>query len=289
MALLAAGCERFRERRPKRVGMALGGGGAKGLAHIPFLETLDELGIRPYRIAGTSIGAIIGALYASGLSGKDIRGLVDRLMVSEKEGWAEALFRKDVLKWIEFIDPDLGRGGLIDSEAFLAYLEQALQATSFDDLEIPLQVVAADFWKREQVIFSSGELSPAIKASMALPGLFSPVTYRGRVLVDGGLVNPVPYDLLMDDCDVVIAIDVIGTRVPDEDGVPSYLETVFNGFQIMQQAIMTEKLKHQRPTVYLKPELAGFRVLEFYRAEEIYRQTGPASRTLKRRLQSLLS
>lgn len=148
-------------------------------------------------------------------------------------------------------------------------------------LEIPLQIVATDFWERRQVVFSGGELAPAIAASIAIPGYFTPVSYRGQVLVDGGLVNPVPYDLLLDDCDTTIAVDVIGEREPQsEDIKPSYFETTFNAFQILQATVNREKLLRQPPQIYIKPDIKNIRVLEFYKFEEIFRQARSAKTKL---------
>lgn len=261
-----------RQPEPPRIGIALGGGGAKGLAHIPVLETLDGLGLRPNRIAGTSVGAVIGALYASGMSGKSIRELVDGLTVSEDESWLDSLFSEDVARWFSFMELKLGNGGLVDSGVFMDYLQQKLGVERFEQLTIPLQVVAIDFWQREQVVFNSGELRAAIQASIAIPGLFEPVNHRGRVLVDGGLVNPVPYDLLFDDCDLVIAVDVLGRRTPEGSKGPGYFETTFNSFQIMQSAIMREKIRQRPPDIYIKPAIEDVRVLEFYKADQIYTQ-----------------
>ncbi|TNF90142.1 MAG: patatin-like phospholipase family protein, partial [Gammaproteobacteria bacterium] len=201
---LLAGCDAWRARG--KIGLALGGGGARGLAHILMLEVFDELELRPHRIAGTSIGAVIGVMYASGMSAREIRQLVDRLTVSDDESWLSSLFEQDVGRWWDFIDLKLGSGGLIDTDGFARFLEQTIGVTHFDQLGIPLRIVATDFWEREQVIFRHGSLRPAIQASIAIPGLFSPLQHQGRVLVDGGLVNPVPYDLLFDDCDTVVAI-----------------------------------------------------------------------------------
>lgn len=273
--------------RKDRVGIALGGGGAKGLAHIPMLEVLDELGIKPFRIAGTSIGAVVGCLYASGMSGSAIRKLVDDLTVSEQESWLDSLFNEDIGRWIDFIEFRLGEGGLIDSDAFIDYLREKTQVSRFNQLKIPLSVVATDFWERKQVVFDSGDLMTAVKASMAVPGLFNPVVYKDRVLVDGGLVNPVPFDLLLDECDLVIAIDVLGHRTPDPNNGPSYFETMFNSFQIMQAATMHEKLQYKQPDVYIKPDLRDIRVLDFYKAEEIYRQSESARKELYDRLSSI--
>jgi len=211
------------------------------------------------------------------MSGQQVRELIDRLTVSADESWLGALFDEDVGRWWDFIELQLGSGGLMDTAAFGAFLQETIGLSRFEELEIPLTVVATDFWKRKQVIFDDGELIPAIQASIAIPGLFSPVQHNGRVLVDGGLVNPVPYDLLLDDCDLVIAIDVLGKRTPDaENNGPSYFETTFNAFQIQQASLMREKLKNRRPQIYIQPELENIRVLEFNRVDEIYAQAMPA-------------
>ena len=267
-----------------KIGLALGGGGAKGLAHILMLQVLDELNIRPHRIAGTSIGSIIGALYASGMSGQEIYQFIDRLTVSEDESWLGALFKEDVGRWWDIIDIQLGRGGLLDTKGLATFLQETIAVSRFKELDIPLKVVATDFWKRKQVVFDKGDLFPAIQASIAIPGLFSPVQYKGRVLVDGGLVNPVPYDLLFDDCEVVIAIDVLGTRTPLYDNDPSYFENTFNTFQIMQASIVREKIKRHPPHIYIHPDLNNIRVLDFHRFEEIYDQAMPARNKLERAL-----
>lgn len=271
-----------------RVGIALGAGGAKGLAHIPMLETFDDLGIKPHCIAGSSFGAVIGALYASGLSGREIREFIGELVISENEKWPEALFRKDILKWIDFIDPEIGKGGLVGSDSFIHYLYKALNSTRLEELPIPLKIVAADLWNREQIVLESGDLPTAIKASMALPGLFSPVPLDGRLLVDGGTINPVPYDLLLDECDIVIAVDVMGSCSKTASMTPSFFDTIFNSIHVLQQAILSEKLKRHRPQIYLKPDIVDVRVLEFFEAETIYRQAEPAREQLQRELSALL-
>lgn len=283
---LLAGCDIGKTRG--KIGLALGGGGARGLAHIPMLQVLDQLGVRPHRIAGTSIGAVIGALYASGMSGQEIRDLVDRLTVSTDESWLSALFKEDVGHWWNFIELQFGRGGMIDTGAFAAFIGDTMGVSRFEDLEIPLKVVATDFWHSTQVVFDSGELLPALRASIAIPGLFSPVHYKGHVLVDGGLANPVPYDLLFDECEVVVAIDVSGRRSPSSDDGPSYFETIFNTMQIMQGSIVREKIRYRPPQIYIHPELDNVRVLDFNRVDEIYHQATPARDELLRALRHLV-
>jgi NTE family protein len=271
-----------------RIGIALGAGGANGLAHILMLEALDELGVRPHRIAGSSIGAIIGALYAAGMSGKAIRELVERFLITPDENLVDELLHRDALRWVDFLEIELGQGGLLSSQNFIAFLYETLPHDRFEALQIPLRITAADLRSREQVVLQSGALLPAIKASMALPGVFAPVRLGERLLVDGGTVNPVPYDLLGDDCDIVIAIDVSGERTLPAAEDPGYFETIFNAVKIMQHAIMREKRRYAPPTLYIAPRIVDVRALEFHRAKQVFAQAAPAKRELKRRLGELL-
>ena len=279
---LLAACDQLRGK--KKIGLALGGGGAKGIAHIPMLEVFDQYGIVPHRLAGTSIGAVIGSLYASGMSGADVRKVLDALTKSKDEDWLYSLRNEEVSRWFEFLDLRLGRGGLINPDKIGAFLGKRLKVSSFEKLKIPLQVVAADLWSRKQVVFESGDLVTAVTASMAIPGLFEPVKYQGKVLVDGSVVNPLPYDLLFDDCDVVVAIDVLGERTPDSKSSPGYFETSFNTLQIMENAIVTEKLKHKPPDIYIKPKLRDIRVLDFYKVDKIFHQAESSRRELAEKL-----
>lgn len=270
-----------------RIGLALGSGGARGLAHVQVFEVLDALDLRPHRISGASIGAIMGSLYAAGLSASDIHDAIDEITRRSDEGWLETLSR-ELTRWLRFIEPDTAPGGVVDPDAFVEFLKETAGVTRFDELAIPLQVVATDFWTREMVVFDSGDLWPAVQASMAVPGLFKPVSHQDRLLVDGGLTNPVPFDLL-EDCDLIIAVDVLGTRTPDaENEEPSSLENIFNTFQIMQNSILSEKLKRLEPDIMVRPEIEDVRVLEFYRFENIPEQGRPARDALEKELRERL-
>lgn len=283
--LLLAGCGPGKKSiQESKVGLALGAGGAKGLAHTVIFEALDEFGIHPYMIAGTSMGAVMGAMYASGLSGSDIRALINRHMVTDEETWSDAILNKDILRWMEIIDPELGSGGLLSSDGFIRVLQDNIKAETFADLKIPLKVVAADLRSSEEHVFDKGPLKPALQASIAIPGIFSPVVYNNRLYVDGSTVNPVPYDLLFAECDITIAVDVSGSMTPENDDSPSYFDTIFTSISIMQNAIMREKLKQRPPDIYLKPDIRDIRVLEFYEAESIFRQAAPMKQQLKAQL-----
>ncbi len=271
----------------EKIGLALGGGGAKGLAHIPMLEALDDLGLKPHRIAGASIGAVIGALYASGLPARQIRERVRRMLVGKGESVRDALRRKEVLKWIEFMDLEFGRHALFKGDRFIRFLDDAMGVAAFEALPIPLRVVAADFWTSEQVVLETGKLLPAIKASMGLPGVFTPVILEGRVLVDGGGVNPVPHDLL-DDCDLVVAIDVMGRRKAPGRDAPNLFRAVLGMFDIMQNSIVAQRLRNNPPDIYIRPDIVGVDLLDFHKADAIYAQAEPARKKLRRELAAWL-
>lgn len=168
-------------RRP-RVGVALGGGSARGYAHIGVLAALERRGVRPDVVVGTSFGAVIGALYASG---RDLASL---------RADAELLRRRDVFPHI--LDCGVSRGALLRGDRLEAYFDRLVEGRHFEDCPLPLAVVATDLDSAERVVLRTGPLAPALRASATLPGLFAPVRLDGRRLIDGGIGTPVPLDTL---------------------------------------------------------------------------------------------
>ena len=234
------------------------------------------------------MGAVIGVLYASGMSGKAIRSLIDDLVVKENESFTDALGRWEAFKWVGFVAPELGNGGLLSTEKFVQFIQEAINCSTFEELNIPLKIVAADFWNREQVVFERGDLFPALQASIAIPGLFTPIIHQGRALVDGSAANPVPYDMLLEHCDITIAVDVQGKWTPDEDLKPSLFDAAMGASLIMQSSITREQLKRQTPTIYLTPEINDIRVLDFDKADTIYQQANSSKQRLRKQLRRLL-
>jgi NTE family protein len=266
--------------------IALGGGGARGIAHITILEALDELGVRPLAISGTSIGAIIGAAYASGVEAKHLRAHTLVVMRKRSEVMAK-LLKARVGRFTDLVLRGFGNPMLLDAEIFLDLFWPDSVPERFEDLAIPLHVVTTDFHDRCEAVFSTGLLAPAVAGSMAIPGLIKPVEVDGRVLVDGGAVNPLPYDLLFEAADVVIAVDVTfgGAR---ERRVPEPFNAMFGAAQIMQGAIIAQKLKLRAPDILVRPQVEQFRVLDFFRAAQILRAAESAKEEIKRKLAALL-
>jgi len=278
----------IKKRKAPKIGLALGGGGVRGLAHIPVLEVLDEYGIRPSIIAGTSMGAIIGALYASGLSGREIRERVSRPLVRKVDTWRDLMAKKnDVLKLLSALAVEFPRGGLISTRGFIAYFFNEIKTKTFEELSIPLLVTATDYWNAEEIVFEKGKLFSALQASMAVPGVFAPVQTGGRVLVDGGIVNLVPYDLLLKRVDFTIAVDVSGTHDRGRKEIPSAFESVLKAFNIMQTAALAEKMKHWKPDLYVRPDIRGVRIFDFGKADEVFHQAGPAVEGMRKQLQEM--
>jgi NTE family protein len=264
------------------VAIALGGGGARGIAHIVILEALDELGVKPVALAGTSIGAILGAVYASGVEARDLRAHTLAVMRRRSEVMGK-LLKARVGRFTDLVLRGLGNPILLDAEIFLDLFWPNTMPQRFEDLAIPFLVVTTDFHNRCEAIFSKGPLAPAVAGSMAIPGLIKPVENEGRVLIDGGAVNPLPYDLLFDAADIVVAVDVTfgGSR---ERRSPPPFNAMFGAAQIMQGAITAQKLKSRAPDILVRPPVEQFRVLDFFRAAQILRATDSIKDEIKRSL-----
>jgi NTE family protein len=138
------------------------------------------------------------------------------------------------------------------------------------------------------VTFDKGDLIPPIKAGYSLPGLFTPVKIKNRILIDGGAVNPLPFDLIRNQCDITIAIDVTAVKTQSENEIPPTFDSVFTTYQTMQNSIIKERLKFLKPDIYIKPEIYDVRVFDFGKTDSIFKQALPAKEELKKQLEIFL-
>lgn len=271
----------------KTFALALGGGGARGLAHICVIEALDELSLKPVAIAGTSIGAAVGAAYAAGMSGKALRRYVTTLAHNRPDVWSRLASARGAT-FSQMFTTAFGNPMVLDAEKFSATFLPPEVPTDFSGLGIPLHVIAADLYAREEVVFTQGALRPVIAASMAVPGLLRPVEIEGRVLVDGGAVNPLPFDRLRGVADVVIAVDAsVGPSAAR--GVPDPWETLFSTLQVMGHTIVSAKLKENAPDLVLRPNVGVFKMLDFFQATSILRASEPIKDEIREKLSALLA
>ena len=272
----------------KTFALALGGGGARGLAHIAVIEALDDMEVKPAAIAGTSIGALIGAAYAAGMRGKDIRrhvlafahnrGETVRRLIAARAGTLANLFVGA-----------FGHATQLNAERLCAqFLPDAIPA-DFSALAIPLTVVATDLHRRQEALFTSGLLRAALAASIAIPGLMRPVAIDHRILIDGGATNPLPFDRLRAAADFILAVDVLAVPPAARGDIPSAWECMYTALNIMGSAIVAAKLDHAAPDLLIRPNVGIFRTLDFYKATAILRAAEAVKAEVKEKLGALLS
>ncbi len=287
--------------RKRRIGLALGSGSAKGWAHIGVIRALEAMGVRIDVISGTSIGALVGAAYAS--------DQLDRL-----EAWVRELTWRDVL---QTMDISLQGGGFIQGEKLMGIFRRHVEGETMDSLAKPFAAVATDLHTGQEVWLRDGSLLEGVRASIALPGLFTPMEYRGRWLVDGGLVNPVPVSLCRAmGADVVIAVnlndDILKKRksqhrqqagppapakaeadlweqfsqrvselvnaqaeklnlplIWNHRDAPGLLDVVLGSLYIMQDRLTRSRMAGDPPDITISPRLAHIGLMEFHKADEL--------------------
>lgn len=295
------------------IGLALGGGMARGFAHIGVIRTLEKYGIKPTVIAGTSIGAVVGASY---LTGK----------MTELEEWARSLNRFRILS---YLDVRVRSAGLIGGKRLNTLLDQHFGSMTMADLPGHLTTVAADLATGHEVWIQDGPLTDAIRASFALPGVFPPVSLNGRLLVDGALVNPCPISVCQaQGARMTIAVDLhadmIGKAIkpgknfqtvagfdmfddkdvpPDrqepflnnplsfrlfsrEPSQPSLFGVMVSALGIMQDRLTRSRLAGDPPDIHIKPQLGHIGMLEFERAEDLIRLGAEATERVMPEIQA---
>lgn len=269
------------------VAVAFGGGGARGLAHIHVIEALDELGVSPVAITGSSIGAIMGAGMAAGMSGAEIRDFTLSTVGRPREVMNRLWSMRPTT--LSDVVSNGFRIGQYNLERILkAFMPETLPA-EFRDLKIPLHVTATDYYGQTELLIGDGDLYQAMAASAAIPAVFMPVRINGRVMIDGGIFNPVPFEYLFDKADIVVGIDVVGGPSGDHTTMPNRIDSLFGASQLMMQSIIAGKLRVRRPHVFLAPDVGRFKVLDFMKAAEVLETSAAVKDDVKRALDAEIS
>ncbi|GAA0897781.1 patatin-like phospholipase family protein [Virgisporangium ochraceum] len=231
------------------IGLALGGGAVRGAAHIGVLAALEEAGLAPAVIAGTSAGAVVGSLYAAGMRPAEIADMARKL------------------RWTRLVLPAMNRRALLDTARLGRFLDQTLGSRAFADLEVPFAAVAAELTTGARIVMSEGPVADAVLASAAIPGVFPPVTRDDRLLVDGGLVDLVPAGVARTlGADVVVAFDVSG---PLPRRAPTSMLQILVAATHLQTGV-AEQLAVEADLV-LAPEVDEFAFWELSRIPEFER------------------
>jgi NTE family protein len=233
------------------IGVALGGGFARGIAHIGVLKVLEEEGIAVRFVAGTSVGALIGAAYCSGLTIRELEEVAHQVRFTTFARWT------------------LSRYGFASNDRMVPFLERTLKAKTFEDLRIPLGVTATDFNSGEGAVFQSGSLIDPVRASCAYPGMFLPVNIGGRWLVDGMLSHPVPTLPVRElGAQRVLAVHLKGKW--SSHGAPRHLFDVIGQSFAIAQDCMSDRWRNAADLV-VEPDVAGFDYDDFKRADQLIR------------------
>jgi len=243
-------------KRPT-VGLALGSGAARGLAHIGVLEVLFSSRIPVDVIVGCSMGAVIGGCYAAGMAASELLEI------------GMSIDRREVFRHIDLTVPN--RGGLISGTKMDALLEELTRGKTFEELRLPFACTAADINTGEEVVIEDGPIHKGIRASSSIPGVLQPVTHAGRALVDGGILNPIPANYLAAlGVDVSIAVDVMPVLKPSPEQLgkaPSIVSTLINSFDIMGRLVAAPVAC--MATVVIRPQVGEVFGAEFWRGPEL--------------------
>ncbi len=275
-----------RSKHPK-IGLALGGGSARGLAHIPMLEVLDDMGLVPSLITGCSFGALVGAAYASGMSGKEIRSHAEHLLGNRIE-FARHLFGKRRIDVASLFSLRSLASLQLNGERLAdAALPDGLPL-AIEDLKIPLRILTTDYGNMCEHVISKGPLLKAVGASIAIPGVIAGPMIDGRLHVDGGVTNPVPFDHARDGCDFVIAIDVTGKPNLGNGRHPSNISVAVGSLLIMFSKVAELNRQINAPDVYMQPDLSGVGATDFFKVREIFKAMDPEKERFRQMLEQSL-
>ncbi len=269
-----------------RIGLALGGGGARGLAHLHVLEAFDDLGVRPTMIAGASIGSLYGACYAAGMSGAELRAHTAAQLRSRAQAAAK-LMRARVGRITDLIGAGSRNPMLLDAEKLLGQFLPSALPERFEQLAAPFVAIGTDFFGRREVRISRGALLPALAASIAIPGLFRPVAHEGLTLIDGAMTNPLPFAVFGEAVDAVLAVDVTGGPVPG-GRAPNAFETMLGASQIMQSTIVDAAVARRRPDSLIRPDVSGITLLDFFKSGAALRASAATRDEAKREIERLM-
>jgi NTE family protein len=230
--------------KPLRIGLALGGGAARGFAHVGVIAVLEEAGLKPQLVVGTSAGSLVAALYASGKTSAQLQ---------------QTALNMEEVALTDWMLPLVGRG-MFRGEALGRYVNELVAGRLIENMAIPLGIVATDLSSGEALLFQRGDTGTAVRASSAVPAVFLPVKINGREYVDGGLVSPVPVRFARRmGADVVVAVDI--SSPPENNPSDGTLQILLQTFAIMGKSINQYELKDA--DVVVRPSLAGLKGADF--------------------------
>ncbi|MEL7344834.1 MAG: patatin-like phospholipase family protein [Pseudomonadota bacterium] len=259
-----------------RVGLALGGGGAVGVGHIPVFEAFDDLGVRPAAIAGSSIGSVMGAAYAAGLSGAEIRAHAEALT----ENKLSSIFKA----WRP--GTTIAGGGIDPVRVVSALLPEAVP-DRIEDLTIPFSITVTDYHGRAPIYVREGPLRQTLAASIAVPGVFRTVMLDGVVCTDGGVTDNLPLGALPT-VDVTVAVDVATAPIEISDDAPNQMVAGLGAMRIMMERLAANTIERTPPDVLIRVRSRHYTLFDIWKAERILADVSKVRGEARDRLAAVL-
>lgn len=270
------------------IGLALGGGGARGLSHIHALHAFEDVGVRPSFLAGTSIGAMMAVFYAAQYSAQAIETFCFKL-VQERYKILTRFFSSDYVPSTAKEQNEGFRFAEINIEKLISVILPDDFPKTFETLNMPVRLVATDYYQQTQFVFEKGDLIPALAASCAVPGIFKPVKVNGHVYVDGTAVNPVPFDVIAPDVDLIVGVNITGTSKGETGVRPSKIDVLTSLSHIMQQSIILAKADKHKPDVLVRADVSGIKIYDFIKIQDVLRQSASLRARLRQELRMNLN
>lgn len=268
----------------EKISIAFSGGGALGFGHIALVQAMEDLGLKPYELSGTSMGAIIAVSWAYGMDSQQMISYFENLVDHRSRLLGKVLKLKTRQSKSFFTGGSVFQFNALD---MLNIFTPKDFPENFHQLKIPTTIVATDFYSWQERRFSSGKIMPAMAGSIAIPGIFEAVEFEDQYLIDGGCTNPMPVDALSKESDITIGVDVL-SGPKGELLRPDIKDALTGGARILMQSIIKEKMKAYRPHIFLDPNLRKYGTLEFHKFGDILADSQKMREKAKRLIESHL-
>lgn len=262
----------------KKLGIAFGGSGAEGIAGIAYVRALEEMGVQPSIVSGTGVGGVIAAMYAAGMSSGDMISFLSEIDFPGTKRPINIAKVKDY------------KYGLLDGMGLEEYFQMVMPVKVFDRLYFQLKVTATDYATGRQVVFEDGDMGKAVRACISVPGVFSPYEKDGDTYLDGSCVNPVPFDIIRDDCDVLVAIDPEIEQIDEDENKPSpfVFPALLSAFSAAKKALVEEKAMTSSVDLFERIAITEIHMFDFAQYNDIIEAASEAAEEFKTKLQGML-
>lgn len=261
----------------KTLGIAFGGSGAEGIACIAYVKALEDLNVKPDIVSGTGTGGVVAAMYAAGMTSEDMISFMENV---DFPGAKRPISMKRIKD---------AKYGILDGIGLEEYFQMIVPVKVFDRLYFRLKIIAANYVTGDEVIFTDGNVGPAVRAGVSVPGMFSPYEKDDNIYIDGSCINPVPFDIIREDCEVLIALDACVNQTVDETGQSlNVFPSMMSAFEASKKSLVKEKRKICKPDIYECINVENINTFDFAIFNEILTSVEEKAQMFKEIVSKLL-